>query len=589
MIGGSEALNIQSHIAAQPGAGRSFAGRARAAAPAVAAGLFACLLYGLTIQTREAHVDEYYHLIAGRSWMQDGSFAILDGSYLRARLFTIITALSMDLFDRADLVTARIPSVIFAAATVAIVFAWLRQAGAWRGAWAGAILFGLAGYTLDVAHFARFYALHTAMIVAAAAALFYATRPQAAARPAWLAAAALCLAIAMHVQPVTVIALAGLVAWLLWDHRALVMRLLSPSRPAGLAALALLGLAGAAFLWLFGQAAWSAFRHAERWAAPSQDQPLYYVREYLVQAPLMLLLWPLAVVAGWRRNPSLAALCAIMTGLCLLLHSFAGMKAWRYAFYSFPFLCMTYGLAFDALLTRSGATQRRGWSAPWPVLAALFALLIVGSPLYRHSAKLVVPHLAGLAKNPALAAAPVPDGPWNQASATLRQMTAHEPLVVTGDDLRMLAHTGRFDIYISHSRLGEVDPPRDFSRDFRTGRPLVDSSAGMSAIIDCNDRGLIIISDSQWRNAMGVPPQVADLIERRTATLRSPAGFHIFRWRHKAQRTVCPSGARADHQSRASRAAPALTSLFPRWQPGLPHQSCPSAALGIAASPAGAA
>ncbi|WP_028056069.1 hypothetical protein [Sphingobium bisphenolivorans] len=583
MTGRSEALTIENPIAGPLPFGRGAAGRVKATAPAILVGLSACLLYALTIQTREAHVDEYYHLIAGRSWIENGSFAILEGSYQRARLFTIITAWSMDLFNRADLVTARIPSVILTAATVAVIFAWLRQAGARWGAMVGGALFGLAGYTLDIAHFARFYALHTAMIVCAVAALFIATRPQATSRPAWLAAAALCLAIAAHVQPVTAIALVGAGTWLLCDQRAPMMHLFAREGRIALPALLLIGLAGAAFIGLFGAQAWSQFRHVERWAAASQDEPLYYVREYFTQAPLMLLLWPVAVLTGWRRNPSLAALCVIMTGLCLLLHSFAGMKAWRYAFYSFPFLCMSYGLAFDAILARGATTPPKAWA----IAAALFALLLIGNPLYRYSAKLVLPHLARVAKNPALVAAPVPDGGWNQASGALHRLAANEPLLVTGDDLRMLAHVGRFDIYISHSRLGELDSPRDFSRDFRTGRPLVDSSAGMSAIIDCNDRGLVIVSDSQWGNEMGVSPQVAQLIARRTAAVRAPRGFHLFRWQHKAPRRTCPYARHAASKTPGPR--PVLASTSPRWQPGLPHQSCPSATLGIAARSAGAA
>src|SRR3546814_16208655 len=57
-----------------------------------------------------------------------------------------------------------------------------------------------------IAHFARFYALHALMILAAAGSLFLATRPAGRFRPGWLAATALCLAIAAHLQPVTAIA-----------------------------------------------------------------------------------------------------------------------------------------------------------------------------------------------------------------------------------------------------------------------------------------------------------------------------------------------------------------------------------------------
>ena len=535
------------------------------------AALLACTLYALTIQTRPPHIDEFYHLLAGRSWAKDGSLAILDGRYERARLFTMLVGGSFDLLGRSDLLVARLPSLLASATSVALIFHWVRQVGGMWGAVGAALLFALAGYTFDIAHFARFYALHALLTLGAAASLFAATRPDARRSILWLTASALCLALASHLQPVTAIAALALGAWLLFDQRARIWSM----PPLHLVALGGVALACSAVALSLAGPALDSYRHAERWATGSQDDPLYYIREYWVQLPLMLLLWPVALVAAWRRNASLASLCAAMVMLGLALHSFAGMKAWRYAYYIFPFLCMTYGLAIAFLMDRFGGRERnlRGVA----LFTGVMLLLIGGNSGYRQSARLMATALPALIQSPTAIAAPVPDDVWDKAAPDLRRVTAGRGLVVTGDDLRTIAYVGPFDLFISHSRLGELKPASDFNRDFRTGRPLIDSAAGLAQVIDCSVDGVVIVSDHQWRNPMGVRPQVADLIERRLTRLSTETGFHIYSWRHPLARRSCPH---VGEQALPGKRASAVRPQPPRWRCVPSGQSCPS--LGIA-------
>ncbi|GFZ96850.1 MULTISPECIES: glycosyltransferase family 39 protein [Sphingobium] len=568
--------HLGSHAALPSQDGRRASMALPGAAPALAAGLLACLVYGLTIQTRPAHIDEFYHLLAGRSWAADGSFAILDGRYERARLFTAIVGGSFDLFGRSDLWVARIPSLLFSGISVGLVFQWLRQSGGIWSAVAGAALFGLAGYTLDIAHFARFYALHALMILAAAGSLFLATRPAGRFRPGWLAATALCLAIAAHLQPVTAIAALAMGCWLLFDQRATIAAM----RPLHLIVLGAIALACATIALSQAGPALESYRHAERWATGSQDDAFYYLREFRAQMPAMLLLWPVALAAAWRRNPSLASLCAIMAMLCLTLHSFAGMKAWRYSYYVFPFICMAYGLAIGALVERFGGG---GTLRPALLAGAAMLLLMGGDVAYRHSARLMA---STLAQGPAALAAPVPDGEWDRAAPELRRIAQGSSLLVTGDDLRTLAHIGPFNLFISHSRLGELKPPTDFNSDFRTGRPLIDSPAALSEVIDCTDNGVVIVSDYQWRNPMGVRPEIAREIERRLTPVPTHSSFHVYSWRHPTVRRACPHVGK--QALPGTKGASVVRPLPPRGRCVPSGQSCPPAFFGIAAT-AGAA
>ncbi|MFT3965868.1 MAG: glycosyltransferase family 39 protein [Sphingobium sp.] len=491
--------------------------------------LIAGTLYAFTIQSRAAHLDEFYHLLAGRSWEKDGSFRILDGVYLRARLFTMLVGETFDLTGRADLLAARIPSVLFAALSCGLLYHCLRGVANRWAAFSAAALLGLCGYTFDIAHFARFYALHAVLVLGAAISLHAAMRPRERYRTTLLVLSAICLVVAMHLQPVTVIAAIGLALWLLLGNLHLAWQ--APVRTLALGGGALLAIVVLLQVPAVGDLL-ARFGRAERWAMATQDAPLYYLAEYLHQIPLLALLFPVAAWLACRRYGRTGTLGVIMVVVPLLLHSFAGMKAWRYAYYTYPFLCWTWGLAIGAVTERM-----RGGSALVPTLAGLGAMIVLtgSAPAYRQTVRILSD-----TRSDALTA-PVPDGDWDKAAPALRALAAGGRTLVTSDDLRTLATIGRFDLFISHSRLGELEPPRDFTKDFRTGRPLVDTGAGMQAVIDCTPSGLIIISNKQWRTPMGVRPDVADLIERRLQPdARAPAGFRIYGWRHQPPRQSCP-------------------------------------------------
>ena len=561
--------------------------RFRSALPCVAAWLLACLIYALTIQTRPAHLDEFYHLLAGRSWQQHGNFALLDGQYGRAPLFTIIVGWTFGLFGQSSMLIARLPSVIFSAISVAILFQWLRQNGGTGAALVGASLFALAGYTFDIAHFARFYAFHSMLVLIATAALSLTIRTDGQVNPHWAILAAASLVLAFLQQPVTVIAILGLAGWLLFDQRVRLMAYVRDHRIVS-ALLACAVLVGAMLTLPILTGLADRYGRAERWAAATQDDPLYYLREFFGQMPLITLFLPVALILAIRAHSRLGLLCAFMIGLCLLLQSFAGMKAWRYVYYLFPFICMAYGLATAALLPGNHLAARRSHVRAL-LLSALLFLLLATSPLYRQGARLMLSAAYSMAKKPSAILAPVPDGEWDRVAPQLRRLAMDHAALVTGDDLRTIAHLGGYTVFISSSRLGELTPSVDFTPDHRTGRPTIETAEALIAVIDCNPSGMVIVPNRQWRNPMAVAPRVADLIERRLTPVRSAPDLHVFEWRGSKVLRTCPY-ARIGAQPRktAARVFSGTCSPTRRWLPPLPTQSCPSASLDVAAN-AGAA
>lgn len=519
--------------------------------PGLAVFVAGLLLYGLSIQTRPAHLDEFYHLLAGRSWAQHGTFALLDGQYRRARLFTMLVGTAFDLTGRADLLTARLPSVLCVAAALSLLFVWVRRiVGPRDGTAAGlcaVALLGLSGYTLDIAHFARFYAPHMLLTLTAAMTLCAATRPDARHPAPALLGTVVALLLAAHLQPTTFIAALALLVWLVIDQRRRLQRLPAPVLAFTVLILMAAALAAPRLPLLDTLATY--FRHTERWAEATRDAPFFYLQEMLRQIPVLTTLFPGAAYLAWRRYPAAGSLATIMVIVPLALHSFAGMKAWRYIYYIAPFIALVWALALSSLVERIRRAYPQRHSAT--LLALACAGLMAASPTYRHAAHQVSDSAKTLIATPTALAAPVPDGAWSRAAPTLRRLADEPGVLITGDDLRALTYIGRFDLFVSHSRLGELTPPADFTHDFRTGRPLADSPGALRAVIDCTPRGIALISDAQWRNPMGVRPRLAELIEHRLQPGRPTIpGFHLFRWNHRPTRP-CPAGFAARLSSRS--------------------------------------
>jgi len=94
--------------------------------------------------------DELYHLLAARSWINEGTLAILDGVYERGAYFTKAVAAVMGAFGE-DLATGRLLTVLVGGLIPVVFFVWVNQmvglavasivaaftigwpGGAWRG------------------------------------------------------------------------------------------------------------------------------------------------------------------------------------------------------------------------------------------------------------------------------------------------------------------------------------------------------------------------------------------------------------------------------------------------------------------------
>jgi hypothetical protein len=513
----------------------------------------------LTVGETPVRLDEYYTLFAAQSWVQDGSFAILDGSYERAPLFTILTGWVLAFTGEAGIAAARLPSILATAVSAAWLFAWLRRTEGMVAALVATLVFATSGWALDSAHFARFYALQNLLILIAATMLFDASQDTRGAVRRRIAAAALLL-FAVQLQPTTLVAGVALLIWLAPSMiRAALALHLARQTPILLAGAAVSLAAMLVLLPVLIAAVEARFLNAPLWAAPHRDDALFYVQDFWTQAPLLMLLLPVVLVLAFRRSPTLAGFALVMLVVPVLIHSFAAMKAARYCTYTVPFLGVLYGLGMAAPLERlhgrlSAWLGDRGVGQPSSRLIMGILLLsggmivLLANPTYRHTAR-----AARLAAVTAVErgdlVTPPRDTAWESQASALRRLIARDEFLVTADDLRTLAFLRPYDVALNATLLSDFGAAGDFFTDPRTGRPIVASAAGVEQLLRCRRSGVILADREHWRVAKGIPPAVADVIERGARRQDAPAYFLLFRWQNerpvRCGAQVTPDGGRA--------------------------------------------
>ncbi|MDX3908912.1 MAG: hypothetical protein QHC67_03745 [Sphingobium sp.] len=502
-------------------------------------------LYAATISTTPVRVDEYYTLFAARNWAEHSNFAILDGEYTRARLFTIMVGATFDLFGSGSLLIARVPSVLLAAGVVTLLYVWVARHADRTAATVAALLLALSGYTLDVAHFARFYAPQALVVLGAAILVHAAAAKAGSAMAIRLAGAVALLALGYHLQPTTLIAAAALAAWF-GIERFDVIKASALRWPWAAAAVSVLIVS---FMLLLFPHLMQRFQSASVWAQDHASDRLFYLREFSRQIPLILILLPIAAVLAVIQDRRLALLGILMVAVTLLAHSFAAMKAGRYVYYAMPFVALLFGLALTRPVQAAVTALKRAFRSlgVGPETSAVFAvavLLAVGlatlllNSSYRHTAAALRESITAFRGSGYLAQPADPI--WDEQAQALRAAVRSDDFLVASDDLRTIEHIRPHDMLINASHLSDLNTSKDFTRDVRTGRPILGSVAGLDRLIDCRADGLIVVDDAHWRTAKGVPPAVADRIEQRTSPVQSPVNhFRLFRWHHRPS-TSCP-------------------------------------------------
>lgn len=487
--------------------------------------------------------DELYHVLAARNWLAEGELRIAEGAYERTPLFTILVAGSFALFGE-SLEAARLPSVLAGTALVVLLFLWVRAVAGALAAWIAGLLLCLSPEAIAVSQFARFYALHGLLFWLGAIGTYrLVTAPPGWAGSALLGAGvALCFYGAWYLQTVTLIGLLGVVAW---GILALALPWLSrgPARGARWLAAAVVAVLGLAAVWLALQtetvvALVDRYREVPLWLAERQDLFYYYHDQFARDYPT---LWPLAGIAlivGLAYRPQPTIFCAVVFAVAILAHSFAGSKKLRYVYYAMPFLFALWGIALagvwphlrrflEQAATRALSHLHLGRLGR-PAVVALLSVVLVFT-LFANSAFLKTALFVAGVTIPPLQRPP----DWAAARAPLAPWLDDATIVLTTSELEALYYLGRYDVLVSKSRLTEMGIQDEFGIDPRTGRPVISTPDSLRRIMACYPTGLIVSSDSRWRDPAQLDAAVADLILAEAEPVELPArGIHAYVWDH---------------------------------------------------------
>ncbi len=313
-------------------------------------------------------------MLAARGWLDHGRPTIADGLYDRAWLYAIVVGRFLQAFGD-NLVVGRLPSLITGSLLVVAVFLWTRSVAGALAAWIAALFVCLDPLELLISQFARFYALFSLVFWLGAIGVYSLVemRPRLAKATAIALASVLCLALALHLQVLTLLGLAGLAAWaayalgLPWWRA----RRTEPGRTKlelAIGAGLLLAIAAAAIGSGMAGELLAQYRATPIWSAAHRNEVWFY---HVLLLERYQTLWPifpfLAMLAVARRpRPATFVLIVFLVGLVLL--SFGGMKDRRYIAFILPFLFVLWGIALAEawpFLRRCLSTTARGALRGW--------------------------------------------------------------------------------------------------------------------------------------------------------------------------------------------------------------------------------
>jgi len=507
--------------------------------------------------------DEIYHVLAGRSFLTGGNFDILDGSYVRGGLYTMLVSASFWLTGQHDIVSARLPAIILGALACPILLAWLwHESGRLSGIFAGGLLAVMDG-PVKVSHFARFYTMQTLLILLAVILVHGAMKAVGKARYARLTVAFLLLAAAQQAQKATIIVILCLilfVALAALKEKGVRSTLSDRSRlpfiiAGGLIVLVATGLLGAHFL--------PFLERTSLWAIRLKDDALFYERVFREDLPLLWGLTPIAAIIALGFRPRLAFLCLLIFGVTFVVLSAGGMKSQRYLIYALPYLIAIWAMALQAAapaILRSArhmiALYADRMNVPLTDIArngfVIFALFAASASALLANKAILQPLKHGIKEAPQVVSAPshlldMPlDLPWTNQSAALMAVIGHPSIFVTADDLRAILYLRPHDLLINSSRMSDIDPSAEFVHDPRTGRPVISKPESVAQVIACYPDGVILIPNDRWGEFYAVDAVTA----RRIQMLAQPIvpgvpGFHLFHWAHDADKSACTRIGRA--------------------------------------------
>jgi hypothetical protein len=516
------------------------------------------LLALIALAVRLAHIqsvtpwyDDFYHMLAARSWLADGTFAIAEGEYTRAALFTRMVAGSLAVFGD-SLAAGRVPPVIAGTLWAVAVFAWFRHVGGAIAGWTAGVLFALDPGAINLSQWVRFYTLHGLLVWTGWVCLYHLVSMRLDRRLTLsLSGAALAsFAVAQHLQDTTLLAV-GAVG--LWAGVVILLALpvwLAPGpqqaqrrRLAVVGALALSVVA----VWEVASGsvtgAWERYNTTFFWMT-GDVEPRAYFWWFALRYPTLWTLFPVAIALAVARFPRPALFSLVLFTVSFVAVSFGPATEERYLYFAIPLFFGLWGLAAATLLPalydvcgrtlaalgnlRLGESGRRLLAGALASLAVAF--VASQNEAVRMSLRMVFP--AGGER-------PYREADWEAVLPQLQQLADSADVVLSSYVLKPLYYFDRGDYHLSWTETAEAGfedgRPVEFSRDSRTGLPSISTPESLEAVMSCYESGLILSEAFHINVPHIIPEQTTTFILDRTEEVPLPPDSWVlaYRWRRR--------------------------------------------------------
>ena len=489
--------------------------------------------------------DELYHLLAAESWVTSGTYAIGDGEYTRASVFTRLVGLVHAATD-GDLYWIRMFCVVIG---VLLIIAVYLSVNRWIGnseALIAALMLALMPSAIYLSQFIRFYSLHALTFWCAAMTFYFAVTEKgyrAANRIVLAAIAVVLFAFSAELQKTTFIGMAGIGAWLILRViPSLLARVHEWSRRERGIAVGVAALFTVVFTLVFYKPATGLvadFLWSPLWS--SETPAAYYALRYRDQFGVFWNIFPIAAVLALTVRPKPAFFCCCVFAVAFVLHSFAGMKSERYMFYALPFFVTIWGIAltaaveyFNSFLSRQldrndtvRVPESMARVLPKAVTGLIVAWIVLMTPATDMSVRMMLDKPSNVPRywfsfNTS----------WRDAQQTINTLVARSDVFLTSQGHHAYYYVGDFDVEISATGLSDFHRGGGTDIDPRTGRRVIADVDSLRFIHACNQSGVVVIHQRAWRHFAGVRDELADYIEQRMGKVETPSewGMHIYVW-----------------------------------------------------------
>jgi hypothetical protein len=491
--------------------------------------------------------DEFYHFLAAKSWAENGTLAIGDGTYSRGWLFTKAIGVVFILFGQ-SLDVARFIPVLGGVAWALVVFLWTRFFMSRLIAWIAVMMFMFSSDFYSLSTYLRFYTWHGFLVFLAftLGTLFLSRSGK------WMYSnfllillAIVSILLAYHLQDSTLIAIVGFSLFLiLFYHDVLVnflIKIFSNKRYLFLSASLLAAVVYFSYASHLPQYIWINYSHTALWLA-HVDVRMYHWH-FENNYPLLWSVFP--VMAFWAavNRPPYGLACVVIFSTAFLLHSFAGMRAFRYLAYALPFFFIISSISIvDVIKSLSEALANADnkylnsyltlHRLAFPIIVCLIFITFCFSISVNSGFKDAYNVIVGERRNKGI--------DWSPYTRDLIRVANLVDTVVVTYGVAGFYYIGDINYVMSRTIMLETDTQEEFGYDGRIGRRVISNLSSLKMIMDCYPSGLIVIDKERWGDPLrGTDSETNSFIIENTSpvSLKDNEALHAYVWRNMV-RTV---------------------------------------------------